>query len=36
MTNENIERLGGWLNRAIKEGWMPDEKHLEKVGTGHF
>lgn len=24
----NIENPGGWLNTAIKDGWMPSEKHL--------
>ena len=24
----NIERPGGWLNRAIQDGWMPNEKNL--------
>lgn len=24
----NIENSGGWLNTAIKDGWMPNEKHL--------
>ncbi|HCF26050.1 MAG TPA: hypothetical protein DEV81_02235 [Cyanobacteria bacterium UBA11049] len=24
----NIENPGGWLNAAIKDGWMPSEKHL--------
>ena len=23
-----IERPGGWLNKAIKDGWKPNEKHL--------
>ena len=23
-----IERPGGWLNKAIKNGWKPNEKHL--------
>ncbi|TFI55099.1 hypothetical protein BLD44_007125 [Mastigocladus laminosus UU774] len=25
---QQIENLGGWLNRAIQDGWMPSEKHL--------
>ncbi len=28
MTTGNIERPGGWLNKAIKNGWKPNEKHL--------
>lgn len=28
MATGDIERPGGWLNRAIKDGWMPNEKHL--------
>lgn len=24
----NVERPGGWLNRAIQDGWMPNEKNL--------
>lgn len=24
----NIENPGGWLNAAIKDGWIPSEKHL--------
>lgn len=24
----NVENPGGWLNTAIKDGWMPPEKHL--------
>lgn len=28
MANGVIERPGGWLNAAIKDGWIPNEKHL--------
>ena len=28
MAKGNIERPGGWLKRAIEDGWMPNEKHL--------
>jgi uncharacterized protein YktB (UPF0637 family) len=28
MTSGEIERPGGWLNKAIKDGWIPNEKHL--------
>ncbi|BAZ68848.1 hypothetical protein NIES4106_36150 [Fischerella sp. NIES-4106] len=28
MTTGNIERPGGWLNKAIKDGWVLNEKHL--------
>lgn len=28
MTTGNVERPGGWLNKAIKDGWIPNEKHL--------
>lgn len=28
MATGNIERPGGWLKRAIEDGWMPNEKHL--------
>lgn len=24
----NVERPGGWLNKAIQDGWMPNEKNL--------
>lgn len=27
----NIENPGGWLNAAIKDGWMPSEKHQPTV-----
>lgn len=23
-----IEKPGGWLNKAIRDGWIPNEKHL--------
>lgn len=29
IANRNVSRRpGGWLNKAIQEGWMPSEKHL--------
>lgn len=28
MDNGDIQRPGGWLNTAIKDGWIPNEKHL--------
>ena len=28
MNNGVIERPGGWLNKAIKEGWKPNAAHL--------
>lgn len=28
MNNGDIQRPGGWLNTAIKDGWIPNEKHL--------
>ncbi len=28
MDNGNIQRPGGWLNTAIQDGWIPNEKHL--------
>lgn len=28
-----IENPGGWLNAAIKDGWMPSEKHLPGVSA---
>lgn len=28
MASGNIERPGGWLKRAIEDGWIPNEKHL--------
>jgi len=28
MGNGDIERPGGWLNKAIRDGWIPNEKHL--------
>lgn len=30
MASGNIERPGGWLNAAIKDGWKPNEKYLKK------
>ena len=26
----NVENPGGWLNAAIKDGWLPSEKHLPR------
>lgn len=31
MASGNISKPGGWLNKAIKEGWIPSEKHLHQV-----
>ncbi|GAC1484479.1 MAG: hypothetical protein NVS2B14_21950 [Chamaesiphon sp.] len=28
MEHGDIQRPGGWLNTAIKDGWMPNEQHL--------
>ncbi len=28
MANGDVSRPGGWLTRAIQEGWMPSLKHL--------
>lgn len=28
ITNGNVSWPGGWLNKAIPEGWMPSETHL--------
>ncbi|MBD2777072.1 DUF6262 family protein [Iningainema tapete] len=28
MDHGDIQRPGGWLNSAIKDGWIPNEKHL--------
>lgn len=28
MITGDIERPGGWLKRAIEDGWIPNEKHL--------
>ncbi len=30
MASGVINKPGGWLNKAIKDGWMPNEKHLPK------
>jgi len=30
MVSGNIERPGGWLNAAIKDGWKPNEKYVKK------
>lgn len=30
MASGNIERPGGWLNAAIKDGWKPNEKYVKK------
>ena len=27
MASGDVSRPGGWLNKAIQEGWMPSEKH---------
>lgn len=31
MDNGNIEKPGGWLNKAIKESWSKNEKHFQKL-----
>lgn len=38
MATGNIERPGGWLKRAIEDGWIPNEKHLpqDKVERDTF
>jgi hypothetical protein len=28
MASGEVSRPGGWLNKAIKDGWKPNEKHL--------
>lgn len=28
MASGEIARPGGWLNKAIKDGWLPNERHL--------
>jgi hypothetical protein len=28
MATGNIKELGGWLKRAIEDGWIPNEKYL--------
>ncbi len=27
ISNGNVEKPDAWLNKAIKEGWLPTEKH---------
>lgn len=36
MANGNVSKPGGWLNKAIQEGWMPSEKHLQKFERDIF
>lgn len=36
MVSGNVENPGGWLNKAITEGWMPSEKHLQKAERDVF
>lgn len=36
IANGNVSRPGGWLNKAIQEGWIPSEKHLHKVDRDIF
>ena len=36
MASGDINRPGGWLNKAIREGWMPNEKHLQKTDFNFF
>ena len=38
MATGNIERPGGWLKRAIEDGWIPNDKHLpqDKVERDTF
>lgn len=36
MTTGDIDKPAGWLNRAIKDGWMPNEKYIQKVELDIF
>lgn len=36
MASGNIERPGGWLNAAIKDGWKPNEKYVKKGEWASF
>lgn len=36
MVSGNIERPGGWLNAAIKDGWKPNEKYIKKGEWASF
>ena len=38
IVNGNVENPGGWLNKAIKDGWMPNENNLpqDKVKRDNF
>ena len=36
IANGNVEKPGGWLNKAIQEGWMPNEKHLDACDRNNF
>ncbi len=36
MASGNIERPGGWLNAAIKDGWKPNEKYVKKGEWENF
>lgn len=36
MASGNIERPGGWLNAAIKDGWKPNEKYIKKGEWASF
>lgn len=28
LEHSNVERPGGWLNKAIQNGWIPNEKNI--------
>lgn len=36
LANGNVSRPGGWLNKAIQEGWIPSEKHLHACDRNIF
>lgn len=36
MASGNIDRPGGWLNAAIKDGWKPNEKYIKKGEWASF
>lgn len=36
MASGNIEKPGGWLNAAIKDGWKPNEKYIKRSEWASF
>lgn len=36
MASGDVDKPGAWLNRAIKDGWIPNEKYIQKVELDVF